>query len=75
MNPLKNPKRVPFVFLGFFLGLGYDTIRLITRDVCKKHGVHHQDVSASTAFGALWKRLSVAEVSTLYTVLGDANAL
>eukprot|EP00439_Symbiodinium_sp_Y106_P033944 s3384_g4.t1 len=36
-----------------FPGIGhhcYDTIRHITRDVCKKHGVLHQDVSASTAF-------------------------
>jgi len=42
-----------------FPGIGhhcYDQIRLITRDVCKKHGVTHMDVSARKAFGALWTR-------------------
>ncbi|CAK9055521.1 Acyl-lipid omega-13 desaturase (CrDES) (Omega13 fatty acid desaturase) [Durusdinium trenchii] len=37
-----------------FPGIGhhcYDTCRKITRKVCEKHGVHHSDVSASTAFG------------------------
>ncbi|CAE7180462.1 DES5 [Symbiodinium pilosum] len=51
-----------------FPGIGhhcYDTIRLITRDVCKKHGVHHQDVSASIAFSALWKRLVAATPAAL----------
>eukprot|EP00931_Biecheleriopsis_adriatica_P025735 TRINITY_DN1572_c0_g1_i5.p1 TRINITY_DN1572_c0_g1~~TRINITY_DN1572_c0_g1_i5.p1 ORF type:complete len:439 (+),score=57.32 TRINITY_DN1572_c0_g1_i5:64-1380(+) len=43
-----------------FPGIGhhcYDKIRRITRGVCQKHGVHHADVSASKAFGALWTRL------------------
>jgi len=51
-----------------FPGIGhhcYDTIRHITRDVCKKHGVLHQDVSASTAFSALWKRLVAATPAAL----------
>mmetsp|Transcript_55375 Transcript_55375/g.103915 ORF Transcript_55375/g.103915 Transcript_55375/m.103915 type:complete len:425 (+) Transcript_55375:63-1337(+) len=51
-----------------FPGIGhhcYDTIRLITREICKKHGVHHQDVSASQAFGALWTRLVAATPTAL----------
>jgi len=47
-----------------FPGVGhhcYDTIRHLTRDICAKHGVHHADVSASTAFSALWQRLVAAE--------------
>jgi len=42
-----------------FPGIGhhcYDRIRLLTREVCAKHGVHHYDVSAKQAFGALWGR-------------------
>lgn len=42
-----------------FPGVGhhcYDKIRRITRAVCAKHGVHHFDVSAEKAFGALWSR-------------------
>jgi len=42
-----------------FPGIGhhcYDTIRLLTREVCAKHGVTHFDVSAEKAFGALWSR-------------------
>jgi len=42
-----------------FPGIGhhcYDNIRLLTREVCAKHGVHHYDVSAKKAFGALWTR-------------------
>jgi fatty acid desaturase len=42
-----------------FPGIGhhcYDTIRLITREVCAKHGVTHNDISARKAFGALWTR-------------------
>eukprot|EP00406_Dinophysis_acuminata_P018808 CAMPEP_0179340848 /NCGR_PEP_ID=MMETSP0797-20121207/69504_1 /TAXON_ID=47934 /ORGANISM="Dinophysis acuminata, Strain DAEP01" /LENGTH=296 /DNA_ID=CAMNT_0021054847 /DNA_START=12 /DNA_END=903 /DNA_ORIENTATION=- len=42
-----------------FPGIGhhcYDTIRRLNRTICKKHNVHHNDVSAATAFGALWTR-------------------
>jgi fatty acid desaturase len=42
-----------------FPGIGhhcYDKIRLITRDVCRRHGVPHVDISAKKAFGALWTR-------------------
>eukprot|EP00933_Yihiella_yeosuensis_P043764 TRINITY_DN38716_c0_g1_i1.p1 TRINITY_DN38716_c0_g1~~TRINITY_DN38716_c0_g1_i1.p1 ORF type:complete len:436 (+),score=80.17 TRINITY_DN38716_c0_g1_i1:73-1380(+) len=42
-----------------FPGIGhhcYDTVRKITREVCKKHGVTHMDVSAKKALGALWYR-------------------
>jgi len=42
-----------------FPGIGhhcYDRIRLLTREVCAKHGVTHYDVSAGKAFGALWHR-------------------
>mmetsp|Transcript_67717 Transcript_67717/g.182293 ORF Transcript_67717/g.182293 Transcript_67717/m.182293 type:complete len:274 (+) Transcript_67717:1-822(+) len=42
-----------------FPGIGhhcYDRIRLLTREVCQKHGVQHFDVSAQKAFGALWSR-------------------
>uniref|UniRef100_A0AAU7E3N6 Delta-6 fatty acid desaturase n=1 Tax=Prorocentrum micans TaxID=2945 RepID=A0AAU7E3N6_PROMC len=42
-----------------FPGVGhhcYNTIRLITREVCAKHGVTHYDISAKKAFGALWTR-------------------
>jgi fatty acid desaturase len=42
-----------------FPGIGhhcYDRIRLLTREVCARHGVHHYDISASKAFGALWHR-------------------
>lgn len=42
-----------------FPGIGhhcYDRIRLIVREVCKKHGVVHLDLPASKAFGALWHR-------------------
>jgi len=42
-----------------FPGIGhhcYDRIRLLTREVCAKHNVQHYDVSAGTAFGALWSR-------------------
>jgi fatty acid desaturase len=42
-----------------FPGIGhhcYDRIRLLTREVCAKHGVMHYDISAKKAFGALWTR-------------------
>lgn len=42
-----------------FPGIGhhcYDRIRLLTRRVCKKHGVQHLDITAKKAFGALWGR-------------------
>lgn len=51
-----------------FPGIGhhcYDTCRKITRKVCAKHGVHHLDVSASAAFGALWTRLVAATPAAL----------
>ncbi|CAJ1460729.1 unnamed protein product [Effrenium voratum] len=51
-----------------FPGIGhhcYDTVRKLTRKVCAKHGVPHQDVSASTAFGALWTRLVAATPAAL----------
>jgi len=42
-----------------FPGIGhhhYHRIRLITKEVCKKHGVHHIDITAKKAFHALWIR-------------------
>mmetsp|Transcript_43187 Transcript_43187/g.123081 ORF Transcript_43187/g.123081 Transcript_43187/m.123081 type:complete len:442 (+) Transcript_43187:98-1423(+) len=43
----------------------YGKVRQIVRKVCKDHGVHHNDVTAGQAFGALWRRWAWGEVLAL----------
>jgi len=43
----------------------YDRIRVLVKEVCKEHGVVHNDLSAKAAFRALWRRWHLGEVVTM----------